>query len=75
MNDKLGKEIREDVVSLARRLDCGFTYHTDKSLKEKLKVRHPNLVAEVDPLCWDTFGSSDRYVYDSRDHLLHVSHL
>ncbi|KAL7943874.1 carbonic anhydrase [Trichoderma barbatum] len=40
--------------------DCGFTYHTDQGLKQKLKTKHPHLAGEVDLLCWDTFGSSDR---------------
>ncbi|KAL7908443.1 carbonic anhydrase [Trichoderma velutinum] len=49
--------------------DCGFTYHTDNGLKEKLKARHPKLVSEVDLLRWDTFGSSDRLEESVREDL------
>ncbi|KAF3056679.1 hypothetical protein CFAM422_012773 [Trichoderma lentiforme] len=49
--------------------DCGFTYHTDKGLKEKLKVRHLDLAAEVDSLSWDTFGSGDRLEESVREDL------
>lgn len=46
-------------------LDCGFTYHTDNSLRQKLRLKYPNLDEEVESLSWDTFGSSDRYVHHS----------
>lgn len=62
-NDSMNHEnCWKDLVFLTLFSDCGFTYHTDEGLKEKMKARHPNLAVEVDLLCWDTFGSSDRYV-------------
>lgn len=50
------------------KLDCGFTYHTDNNLRQTLRLKHPNLDGEVDSLSWDTFGSSERYVYHNRHH-------
>lgn len=46
-----------------KKLDCGFTYHTDNNLGQKIRLKYPNLDGEVESLNWDTFGSSDRYVY------------
>ncbi|KAL7929283.1 hypothetical protein V8C35DRAFT_315995 [Trichoderma chlorosporum] len=50
--------------------DCGFTYHTDNSLRQKLKAKHPNLTEEVDLLSWDTFGSSERLKESVQEDLL-----
>ncbi|UKZ71050.1 uncharacterized protein TrAtP1_012017 [Trichoderma atroviride] len=49
--------------------DCGFTYHTDNNLRQKLRLKYPNLDAEVDSLSWDTFGSSDRLEESVREDL------
>ncbi|PON20689.1 carbonate dehydratase [Trichoderma gamsii] len=49
--------------------DCGFTYHTDNNLRQKLRLKYPNLDGKVDSLSWDTFGSSDRLEESVREDL------